>query len=65
MTCSEAPEPEVDYCADEPCDNGGTCYNTTGQYLCLCREQFQGSSCSDGKIILEHFCIVWKVEGKL
>ena len=57
--------PPVDYCADEPCENGGTCYNTTGQYICLCTEQFQGTNCSDGKKILEHFGIERKGEGKL
>ena len=45
-------EPEPDYCANDPCQNNGTCYNTTGDYVCVCSESFSGKNCSIGKMII-------------
>ena len=42
------PEPDVDYCANSPCQNNGTCYNTTGDYVCVCQDLFEGKNCSRG-----------------
>ena len=43
------PEPEPDYCVGSPCQNGGTCYNTTGDYVCVCRDSYIGKNCTIGK----------------
>ena len=48
-TCP-TPEPDVDFCANSPCQNNGTCYNTTGDYVCVCLDSFEGKNCSSGKI---------------
>ena len=45
---SQEPEPEVDHCRDDPCLNGGTCYNTTAGYICLCPEYFSGNEYQTG-----------------
>ena len=47
VTCPP-PGPEVDYCADQPCDNGGTCYNVTRDYLCVCPRNVGGRNCTEG-----------------
>ena len=44
-------EPEPDYCATSPCQNGGTCFNTTGDYVCVCQDGYSGKNCSSGKIL--------------
>ena len=42
------PEQQMNYCAENPCKNGGTCYNVTGDYLCVCPVGFTDQSCSQG-----------------
>ena len=37
-----------DYCAGDPCQNGGVCYNMTEDYLCVCPSTFSGKNCTDG-----------------
>ena len=41
-------ESEVDHCINNPCENGGTCYNTTKGHICICPEYFSGNNCQTG-----------------
>jgi hypothetical protein len=33
-------------CTPNPCSNGGSCYTTGNSFICVCRPQFTGSTCS-------------------
>ena len=35
----------VDFCFDEPCQNGGTCQLTSNGYNCQCAAGYLGSDC--------------------
>ena len=35
----------IDDCADDPCDNGGTCGDLVSGYACTCATGFSGKSC--------------------
>ncbi|XP_072547580.1 protocadherin Fat 4 [Salminus brasiliensis] len=39
-------ESDIDECMENPCDNGGTCYNNPGGFFCNCKEGFSGLHCS-------------------
>ena len=43
-------EPDIDYCAGDPCQNGGTCFNGTSNYLCVCTAGWNDTSCQTGKL---------------
>ena len=49
---------DPDYCADDPCQNGGVCYNITEDYLCVCPSTFSGKNCTDGMFYL-HFVSIF------
>ncbi|XP_011185073.1 cubilin homolog [Zeugodacus cucurbitae] len=36
---------ELDSCKSNPCDNGGTCINMFGGFLCQCTKNFEGATC--------------------
>ncbi|CAM9464932.1 unnamed protein product, partial [Chrysoparadoxa australica] len=36
---------EVGACDANPCNNGGTCTNTSGSYTCACAVGFTGTNC--------------------
>ncbi|XP_050328157.1 cubilin homolog [Bactrocera neohumeralis] len=36
---------ELDSCKSNPCDNGGTCINMFGSFLCQCTKNFEGATC--------------------
>ena len=38
-------ERDLNECESEPCQNGGTCVDYPGRYLCTCPEGFAGDSC--------------------
>ncbi len=33
-------------CSSNPCLNGGSCFNTGNSFVCLCRQEFSGPTCS-------------------
>jgi hypothetical protein len=33
-------------CTSNSCLNGGTCYNTGNDFICLCKPQFSGPTCA-------------------
>ncbi|CAH1802514.1 unnamed protein product [Owenia fusiformis] len=35
----------IDYCASQPCRNGGTCTQSIGGYTCSCCQNFEGTNC--------------------
>lgn len=39
-------EYDVDECVENPCVNGGSCFNNLGGFLCHCSEGFSGLRCS-------------------
>ncbi|XP_076832194.1 protocadherin Fat 4 isoform X2 [Brachyhypopomus gauderio] len=39
-------ESDIDECTENPCENGGTCFNRPGGFLCSCTEGFSGMRCS-------------------
>ena len=43
--CSSA----IFFCANSPCENGGTCTEVPGGYECSCTEPWTGQSCGTGK----------------
>jgi len=40
-------ETNIDDCAVNPCENGGTCYDLVNDYSCSCTPDFTGRTCSD------------------
>ncbi len=45
-------EIEIDFCAEDPCQNGAQCEQRTGGYECICVPGWQGTNCETGRIIL-------------
>ena len=48
VTSCPTPEPEMDYCSDNPCQNSGTCYNGTNGFFCKCAGLWGGLNCTQG-----------------
>ena len=46
-TQAEAPPPEVELCASNPCHNGGKCSEALGVLWCDCTDGFRGEVCAD------------------
>ena len=38
-------------CTSTSCLNGGTCYNTGNDYICVCPPQYTGPSCSQQMVV--------------
>ena len=38
-------ETDIDECADDPCENGGTCHDLIGVYNCTCAPGYVGDVC--------------------
>ncbi|XP_029879241.1 hepatocyte growth factor activator isoform X3 [Aquila chrysaetos chrysaetos] len=49
--CASLPEDHSDHCANNPCQNGGTCSFAHGHrmYHCTCPEEFTGEDCQMNK----------------
>ena len=54
ITHCPTPEADVDYCADAPCQHGGSCYNLTEDYLCACADGFTDDNCSTRKFSTDY-----------
>ena len=37
----------IDYCADEPCLNAGTCTSEADDYTCRCTSGYRGDNCDE------------------
>ena len=44
--CMHYFNPAVEYCASDPCLNGGTCQNEDTNFACECAEGWIGETCS-------------------
>ena len=40
---------DINECSSLPCQNGGTCVNMPGSYLCRCRTGYSGTNCDTSK----------------
>ena len=40
---------DVNECASNPCQNGGTCTDLVNSYTCACVSGYNGTSCEIGK----------------
>ena len=40
---------DIDECASSPCQNEGTCGDTSDGYVCLCKAGYAGTRCEQGK----------------
>ena len=43
---------DVNECLNNPCKNGGTCYNNEASYHCVCPTGWTGQNCKIGKYLL-------------
>lgn len=41
---------DIDECASNPCQNGGTCSNNINSFSCSCPEHVHGTMCEYGKL---------------
>ena len=45
---------ETDECASNPCLNGGTCVDRLDGFTCQCTDEFTGSLCDNGWLMLDN-----------
>ena len=51
---------DINDCAGNPCENGGSCTDGVNSYSCDCALGFTGDNCETGKtssVILSHYFI--------
>ena len=46
---------DIDECASDPCQNGGTCTDQVDGYECSCQAGYTDPLCSTGKLLSLHF----------
>lgn len=61
-------EYDIDECLENPCENGGSCYNSPGGFLCHCSEGFSGLHCSivDNecqRVVCSNGGTCWNIQG--
>lgn len=39
---------EIDECATDPCQNGGSCTDLVASYSCVCVAGYEGNNCETG-----------------
>lgn len=44
---------DVDECASDPCENGGTCVDGMNSYTCMCPDGYTGPTCGISKLVFE------------
>jgi len=42
---------DADNCQQNSCENGGTCYNDGDLRKCICTPGYEGTTCTEGKLI--------------
>jgi hypothetical protein len=47
---------DINECASNPCENGGTCNNLANQFSCTCAARYTGVTCKICKWIELHKC---------
>ena len=48
MCLSQIIIPDIDICAEDPCENGGSCQDGITGYNCSCQQGFTGDNCETG-----------------
>ncbi|KAI5624969.1 protocadherin Fat 4-like, partial [Silurus asotus] len=61
-------EHDIDECLENPCENGGSCFNNPGGFLCHCSEGFSGLHCSivDNecqRVVCSNGGTCWNIQG--
>lgn len=61
-------EYDIDECLENPCVNGGSCFNNPGGFLCHCSEGFSGLHCSvvDNecqRVVCSNGGTCWNIQG--
>lgn len=54
------PPKDINECLLEPCENGGTCENKPGSYLCHCPPGFKGRSCEISAVLAQGIALFKK-----
>ena len=39
---------DIDECASDPCQNGGTCHDAENQHSCACKTGYTDANCQTG-----------------
>ena len=42
---------DINECASDPCQNGGTCMDAQNGYTCMCSQGFEGLHCEGGEVL--------------
>ena len=45
--------PDIDDCANDPCQNGGTCSDAVNGHTCACVDGYSGANCETSKLNLQ------------